>query len=203
MRRVPEFFIGLTLMAVPFEMLPQQGPTTSTTAAETSLSPEEEAESYEIYSTVLKVKEPAVLEWTIVQETRAFQMCLESAPDQQSIYRPMIDDYAFKNRKTIDLQRKFKLTAYTFVTTEAWGKAYSITRNPPTNTQNRTFAVFFRSWFQPRSDARIALSFCQQLRHLPRLSRRENGRLIELGAAVAVDGLIEPMTPYDHRASSG
>jgi hypothetical protein len=145
MQRVPEFFIGLTLMAVTFEMLPQQGPTTSTTsttAAETSLSPEDEAESYEIYSTVLKVKEPAVLEWAIVQETRTFQMCLEPAPDQQFIYRPMIDDYTFKNRKTTVLQRKFKLSAYTFVTTEAWGKAHSITRNPPTNAQNRTFAIF-------------------------------------------------------------
>jgi hypothetical protein len=142
MQRVPQFVIGLTFLAVPFEMLSQQNPTSSTTAAETSLSPEDEAESYEIYSTVLKVNEPAVLEWTIVQETRAFQMCLEPAPDQQFIYRPMIDDYALKNRKSIGLQRKFKLSAYTFVTTEAWGKASSITRNPPANTQNRTFAVF-------------------------------------------------------------
>jgi hypothetical protein len=143
MQRVPELVIGLTLLAVPFEMLPQQGatPGSSTTDRETSLSPEDEAESYEIYSTVLKVTEPAVLEWTIVQETRAFQMCLGPAPDQQ-IYRPMIDDYALKNRKSIGLQRKFKLSAYTFVTTEAWGKASSITRNPPANTQNRTFAVF-------------------------------------------------------------
>ena len=142
MQRVPQFVIGLTFLAVPFEMLSQQNPTSSTTEAETSLSPEDEAESYEIYSTVLKVNEPAVLEWTIVQETRAFQMCLEPAPDQQFIYRPMIDDYALKNRKSIGLQRKFKLSAYTFVTTEAWGKASSITRNPPANTQNRTFAVF-------------------------------------------------------------
>jgi hypothetical protein len=142
MQRVPQFVIGLTFLAVPFEMSSQQNPTSSTTAAEPSLNPEDEAESYEIYSTVLKVNEPAVLEWTIVQETRAFQMCLEPAPDQQFIYRPMIDDYALKNTKSIGLQRKFKLSAYTFVTTEAWGKASSVTRNPPANTQNRKFAVF-------------------------------------------------------------
>ena len=66
MQRVPEFVIGLTLLAVQFEILPQQSPTSSTTVAETSLSPKDEAESYEIYSTVLKVKEPAVIKWTIV-----------------------------------------------------------------------------------------------------------------------------------------
>jgi hypothetical protein len=32
---------------------------------------------------------------------------------------------------------------------------------------------------------------------ISRLSKRENGRLIELGAVAAVDGLIEPMAPYD------
>ena len=143
MQRVPELVIGLTLLTVPLKIMPQQGatPGSSTTDKETSLSPEDEAESYEIYSTVLKVTEPAVIEWTIVQETRAFQMCLEPASDQK-IYRPMIDDYAFKNRKSLVLQRKFKLSAYTLATTEDWGKASSITRNPSKNTQHRTFAVF-------------------------------------------------------------
>lgn len=193
MQRVPQFVIGLTFLAVPFEMLPQQNPTSSTTAAETSLSPEDEAESYEIYSTVLKVNEPAVLEWTIVQETRAFQMCLEPAPDQQSIYRPMIDDYALKNRKSIGLQRKFKLSAYTFVTTEAWGKASSITRNPPANTQNRTFAVFSAVGFnRDRTRALLCLFANHSGTCYFAVKQEENGRLIGLGAAVAVDGLIEP-----------
>ena len=90
MQRVPELVIGLTLLAVPFEMMPQQSatPGSSTTQGETSFNPEDGAESYEVYSTVIKVKEPAVLEWTIVEETRPFQMCLEPAREQQSIYRP-------------------------------------------------------------------------------------------------------------------
>ena len=69
-------------------------------------------------------------------------MCLEPAGDQQSTYRPMIDDYALQNKQTVVLQRKFTLSAYTLATTEDWGKSYSITRNPPKNTQHRTFAVF-------------------------------------------------------------
>jgi hypothetical protein len=143
MQLVSELVIGLTLAMVSFEMMAQKSAThiTLTTEGETSLSSEDEAESYEIYSTVLKVKEPAVFEWTIVEETRPFQMCLEPALDQQLIYRPMIDDYAFKNRKALGLQRKFRLSAYTLVSPETWAKAQSITRNPPRNTQNRAFAV--------------------------------------------------------------
>ena len=152
--------IGLTLLAVPFEMMPQQSatPRSLTKEGETSLSPEDEAESYEIYSTVLKVKEPAVLEWTIVEETRPFQMCLEPARDQQSIYRPMIEDYAFKNRKTLVLQRKFKLSAYTLVSPVTWAKAQSITRNSSRNTQNRTFAVLSAVGFN-RDRTRALLCF--------------------------------------------
>jgi hypothetical protein len=58
---------------------------------------------------------PAVADWRIVRETRAFQMCLQPARDQDSIYRPMIDDYSLKNKKTVVLQRRFKLSAYTLV----------------------------------------------------------------------------------------
>jgi len=160
MQRVPELVIGLTLLAMPFEMLPQQSatPRSSTPEGETSLSREDEAESYEIYSTVLKLREPAFLVWTIVEETRPFQMCLEPARDQQLIYRPMIDDYAFKNRKTLVLQRKFKLSAYTLVSPETWAKAQSITRNPPKNTQHRTFAVFSAVGFN-RDRTRALLCF--------------------------------------------
>ena len=103
---------------------------------------EEDAESYVVYSTALKVKEPAVLEWAIVRETRAFQMCLEPARDQESIYRPMIDDYALKNKKTLILHRKFKLSAYTLVGKEAWADPQSIARDPARNTQKTTLAVF-------------------------------------------------------------
>jgi hypothetical protein len=133
MQWVPELVIGLTLLTRPFDGLAQQStsPKSAIPAGETALGSEEEAESYDIYSTVLKAKEPAVTDWTIVQETRAFQMCLEPAGDQKEIYHPMIDDYALKNKKSIVLQRKFKLSAYTLVGPEAWTG----------NTQSRTFAV--------------------------------------------------------------
>jgi hypothetical protein len=135
MQRVRKLVVGLTLLAAPYEMMAQQS-----AAGGASLSSEEEGASYEIYSTVLKAKEPPVLDWAIVRETRAFKMCLEPARDQQLIYRPLIDDYAFKNRKTWVLQRKFNLGAYTLVGPEAWASVQSVTRNPPRNTPN-TLAV--------------------------------------------------------------
>ena len=52
-------------------------------------------------------------------------MCLEPARDQDSIYRPLIDDYALKNKKTVVLERKFTLSAYTLVGPEAWAGAQS------------------------------------------------------------------------------
>jgi hypothetical protein len=100
MVRVPELVIALILLTAPFEMVAQQHatPKSSTTAEEVPLRFEEETEFHDIYSTVLRVKDPAVANWAIVRETRAFPMCLETAGDQESIYRPMIDDYALKNK---------------------------------------------------------------------------------------------------------
>jgi hypothetical protein len=51
----------------------------------------------------------------------------------------MIDDYGFRNRKTLVLQPKFKLGAYTLVGPEAWASAQTVTRNQP----RKAFAVFF------------------------------------------------------------
>jgi hypothetical protein len=82
--------------------------------------PEEEKESYDIWSTVLRIKEPRVTAWTIVQQTRGFGLCLKPAPDQESTYGPMFDDYAAKNKKGFVLERKFKLPVYTLVPPEAW-----------------------------------------------------------------------------------
>jgi hypothetical protein len=96
MQRVAVLVVGLTLLAAPFGMMARQSATGGT-----SLSSEEEEASYKIYSTVLKAKEPLVVDWTIVRETRAVNMCLEPTRDQQLIYRPIIDDYAFKNRKLL------------------------------------------------------------------------------------------------------
>jgi len=138
MRRVPELVVGLTLLTAPYEMMAQQ-----TAAGGASLSSEEEKAAYEIYSTVLKAKQPLVLDWTIVRETQAFKMCLEPAGDQQLIYRPLIDDYALKNRMTWVLQRKFNLSSYSLVGSEAWTSAQSVTRNTPRNTLAVLSAVGF------------------------------------------------------------
>ena len=87
------------------------------------LPPEEEKESFDIWSTVLRIKEPGVTAWTIVQQTRGFELCLKPAQDQESTYRPMFDDYAVKNKKGFVLERKFKLPVYTLVPPEAWGRS--------------------------------------------------------------------------------
>ena len=88
-----------------------------------TLSPEEEKESYEIYSAVLRAREPRISSWMIIQETRGFEFCTKPSHDQEAIYRPMIDDYVQKNRKTLLLARKFDLPEYTFVTPEEWTRS--------------------------------------------------------------------------------
>jgi hypothetical protein len=47
-------------------------------------------------------------------------MCLQPARDQESVYQPIIDDYALHNRATVVLQRKFKLPAYTLAGPEVF-----------------------------------------------------------------------------------
>jgi hypothetical protein len=90
------------------------------------LLPEEEKESYDIWSTVLRIKEPRVTAWTIVQQTRGFELCPKPAQDQESIYGPTFDDYAAKNKKGFVLERKFKLPVYTLVPPEAWTKGSAL-----------------------------------------------------------------------------
>lgn len=89
-------------------------------------------DSYAIYSAVLQTKAPNVKAWTIVQQTRDFKLCLNPAPGQEFIYRPLFDDYALKNKQAFVLERKFNLPGYTLVAPEEW------TRKPPP----RAFAVF-------------------------------------------------------------
>ncbi len=48
------------------------------------LLPEEEKESYDIWSTVLRIKEPRVAAWTIVQQTRGFELCLKPAQGRRT-----------------------------------------------------------------------------------------------------------------------
>jgi hypothetical protein len=77
-------------------------------------------ESYDIWSTVLRIKEPMVTAWMIVRQTRGFELCLKPAQDQESTYREMFDDYAAKNKEEFVLERNFKLPLYTLVPPLAW-----------------------------------------------------------------------------------
>jgi hypothetical protein len=68
----------------------------------------------------------------IVQETRAFNLCLRPARDQERVYRSLIEDYSLKNSKPYLLDRKFNLPDYTLVTPAEWQRS----------TRDRIFAVF-------------------------------------------------------------
>jgi len=97
-----------------------------------TLNPQEEKESYDIYSTVLNIVEPDVNAWTIIQETRGFKLCSEPKPDQDRVYRSMAEDYILKNKRTLILHRKFNLPLYTLAPPEEWTRS----------TNSKIIAVF-------------------------------------------------------------
>src|ERR1700682_3438409 len=88
----------------------------------------EKTESYEIYSTMLRAARPNATYWTIVNETHGFPFCSTPPRDQDALYRPMLDDYLRKNKKAIQLERRFNLTNYLLVGSEQWA-ARSANRN--------------------------------------------------------------------------
>ena len=75
----------------------------------------EDTEPYEIYSAVLQGMHPNVMEWRILNKTRGFAFCSNPARDQNALYRPVLDDYARKNKVTVSLERKFSLVNYLLV----------------------------------------------------------------------------------------
>jgi hypothetical protein len=72
------------------------------------------------------MKEPRVTAWTIVQQTRGFELCLKPAHYQESISGPTFDDYVAKNKKGFVLEHKFKLHMYTLVPPEAWTRGSAL-----------------------------------------------------------------------------
>jgi hypothetical protein len=136
-----------SFLAVTFLVMALRGPAYQVTGSKQekpakellTLSPDEEKQSYEIYSAVLEIREPRVSSWLIVQKTRGFEFCMKSGRDQDAIYRPMIQDYVQKNQKTVLLARKFNLPEYTLVTPEEWTRS----------TKGRSFAVFSAVGFNP------------------------------------------------------
>jgi hypothetical protein len=78
-----------------------------------TLTPEEEKDSYEIYSLLLRTEmgpEWKITAWAIRQEAQTFPsfgartggdvgQCLNAPRDQESIYLPLIQDYVARNKK--------------------------------------------------------------------------------------------------------
>jgi hypothetical protein len=97
------------------------------TANDPKLTPAQEKDSYEIYSMLLRTEMPPqwnITGWAIEQETQTYPnfgemssigMCLQPPKAQESIYRPLIDDYVAKNKKKLTLERKFDLPEYALV----------------------------------------------------------------------------------------
>jgi hypothetical protein len=95
-------------------------------ANDLKLTAAEEKDSYEIYSILLRTELPSqwnITGWAIKQETQTFPHdgtitfsgCVKPPKDQESIYRPLIDDYVAKNRRLSVLERKFDLPQYSLI----------------------------------------------------------------------------------------
>jgi hypothetical protein len=91
------------------------------------LTAAEVRDSYEIYSILLRTEMPSqwnIRSWAIKQATETYPdfgatssitECLQPPKDQESIYRPLIDDYVAKNKEKLVLERKFDLPQYALV----------------------------------------------------------------------------------------
>jgi|ERR1035441_6267743 hypothetical protein len=96
-------------------------------ADDPNLSITEERDSYEIYSMLLRTEMPPqwnITGWAIEQETQTYPnfgdrvtagVCVQPPKEQESIYRPLIDDYIAKNKSKLVLERKFDLFVYALV----------------------------------------------------------------------------------------
>jgi hypothetical protein len=98
-------------------------------ADELKLTAAEEKDSYEIYSMLLRMELPPqwkLAAWAIRREAQTFpnhglsngnnlHMCLDPSQDQKSIYLPLIEDYAARNKKKLVLERKFDLPQYALI----------------------------------------------------------------------------------------
>jgi hypothetical protein len=88
-------------------------------ANDLKLTAAEEKDSFEIYSMLLRTELPSewnITGWAIEQETQTYPTfgvmssiaeCLQPSKNQESIYRPLIDDYVAKNKGKLVLERKF------------------------------------------------------------------------------------------------
>ena len=89
-------------------------------ARDLKLTVAEAKDSYSIYSMLLRTEMPPELHttaWTITQETQVFSDLDPASISEcrKSIYQPLIQDYAAKNKKRLLLERKFDLPRYELV----------------------------------------------------------------------------------------
>ena len=98
---------------------------TAGSTSDLKLTAPDEKDSYEIYSMLVRTEMPGAKTegWAISQETQTFphdgqitfSVCIQPPQDQESIYRPVFDDYVAKNKKKLTLERKFDLPQYSLV----------------------------------------------------------------------------------------
>lgn len=100
---------------------PVQGQQANT--GELKLTPEEEKDSYDIYSMLLIQTAPPGSDkkiWLIEQKTAIYPRdssaaCIEPLAEQNPVYIPAMKDYVVKNREQLPLIRKFNLPAYDLI----------------------------------------------------------------------------------------
>ena len=126
--RVSAFAIALLLPVATRSPAYQQlvPPPGQGSASDLKLTATEEKDSYEIYSMLLRTEMhgSSTTFWVIEQETRTFPdfgdrvnngVCVQPPKEQESVYRPLIDDYVAKNKAKLVLERKFDLPLYALV----------------------------------------------------------------------------------------
>jgi len=91
---------------------PYQSENPKQSATILKLNPEEAQDTYEVYSAVLGERHD-VHAWTILTETNTFTFCLKPPAEFASVYRPVIEDFAKKDRTKFNLEAKFNLPDYT------------------------------------------------------------------------------------------
>jgi len=77
-------------------------------------------DAYDIYSMLLRTEVPpswGVKRWMIKQATErgALAMCIQLPANQETIYRPIIQDFERKNQRRFLLERNFDLPEYYLV----------------------------------------------------------------------------------------
>lgn len=81
------------------------------------LKVEDDSDAYAIYSVLLSAEQPRVTVWNIRNQTERgpLRMCVIPPPDQEQIYRSVIEQFKTRNQEKLSLKRSFDLPAYNLV----------------------------------------------------------------------------------------